>query len=72
MIRKFLNKLFTPTPWPVRRSSVPTPKEWVQGGVRGQTGEAMEREKSRLTKAGAPGFEDHPDFQTNTKKDIAT
>ena len=71
MIKKLLNKLFPSKPWTVRRSSVPTPKEWAPGGVRGQTGEAMEQEKSRLAKAGAPGFEDHPDFKT-IKKEIAT
>ena len=71
MIKKLLDKLFPSKPWPVRRSSVPTPKEWVPGGVRGRTGEAMEQEKARLAKLGTPGFKDHPDFQT-TKKDIAT
>ena len=70
MIKKLLDKLFPPKPWPVRRSSVPTPKGWVPGGMRGRVGEAMNKERERLAKAGAPGFEDYPDFQT-TKKDIA-
>ena len=71
MIRKLIVKLFHSKPWTIRRSSVPTPKAWVPGGVRGQTGEDMELEKARLAKAGAPGFKDHPDFQ-DVKKDIAT
>ena len=62
IIRKLWNKFFAPKPWKIRRSSVPTPSGWVVGGLRGITGEAMEKERARQAKLGTPGFEAHPDF----------